>query len=180
VTVWTFLTALVASFTALWIAYKVYPWQKKLDRELQIEAEKRKIVAQLVSAMEEFTIKVNSSNAVGLKTVPYFTKEIAAIEAAIGVVRVYDLGNLPQAADEYKKSVKEWRLKILNAKRKRPVDFKRGSKRPDGYVAAMSKANDQFEKVKCSRTKFFKSATSVFGVKDESLALELASTEEAE
>ena len=177
---WTLAAATVASATALLVAFVAYPYQKTKDRELQIEAEKRKVVAQLVSAMEEFTIKVNGSNAVGLKTVPYFTKEIAAIEAAIGVVRVYDLGDLPQAVDEDKKSVKEWRLKILNAKRKRPVDFKRGTKRPDGYVAAMSKANDQFEKVKCSRTKFFRSATSVFGVKDKNLALEKASTEEAE
>jgi hypothetical protein len=173
VTVWTFLTAIVASATALWIAYKVYPWQKKLDRDLQIEGE-------LVSVMEELTIKVNGSHAVGITKVPYFTDEIAAIDAAIGVVRVYDLGDLSQAAYEYKKSVKEWRSKILSAKGKRSKGFKYGTKRPPEYADAMSKVDDQFERVKSFRATFFGAATSVFGIKDENLALVMVSADEIE
>ena len=151
---WTFLTALVASATALWIAYTVYPLQKEMDRNLQIDAEQRKLVAQLVSALEELTIKVNGSNAVDIEKVPYFTDEIAAVDAAIGVVRVYDLSGLPEAADDYKKSVKDWRLKILNAKRKRPPNFKRGAKRPEEYAAAMLKVSKQFEQVQSCRMSF--------------------------
>ena len=177
-TVWTFLTAIVASSTALWIAYRVYPWQKSLDRELQVEAEKRKVVAQLISALEALTLKVSRSNAVGKKTVSYFSDEIAAVDAAIGLAIVYDLEGLSEVATVYKKAVLEWRNKILVAKKKRPADFKPGVKRPADYATAMKKVDDQFGVVSGKRQEFLDAATAVFGVKNTVSALSATTANE--
>lgn len=51
----TLLAAIVASGSALWIAYKVYPVQKEKDRQLQIRAKRRQAYLSSISGWIDLT-----------------------------------------------------------------------------------------------------------------------------
>ena len=156
-----FLPAIVVSFTALFIAIKLYPKQKKLDRNLQVEAEKRRAVSKLIAALDELIVKVNSANAVGIEKVSYFPSEFASLEAAIAVAKLHDLADLAQKSFECRQAIQSWRRKILTAKQKRKVT--RG-KRASDYSAAMTEVDQKFAEVDRIRTDVFAEARNILGL----------------
>lgn len=55
--------AIIASIAALLIAFVAYPWQKKKDRELQIDAELRKICVEIVNDFHRYAVVVADESA---------------------------------------------------------------------------------------------------------------------
>lgn len=58
---WTFAASLVASATALVVAFKAYPFQKAKDRELKISEEKRAAYQRFFDAAEAFFAKLRAA-----------------------------------------------------------------------------------------------------------------------
>jgi hypothetical protein len=61
VTFWTLLAAIVASGTALWIAYRVYPFQKTQDRKLELQREQRKVYREFIDEWLKVWTEINSA-----------------------------------------------------------------------------------------------------------------------
>ena len=150
--------AALASATALWIAYVAYPVQKEQDRQFKIQEEMRAAIGALISALEVFASKVNGSNAVGRKTVPYFVAEIASVKSALGMIYALNLKALGDAAFRYESEIKNWRKLILVAKKKRPEEMPNGRRPPD-YAEAMRRVDEHYLKVKDARAEFFSQAS---------------------
>ena len=60
-TFWTLLAAIVASGTALWIAYRVYPFQKAQDRKLELQREQRKVYREFIDEWLKVWTEINSA-----------------------------------------------------------------------------------------------------------------------
>lgn len=58
---WTLAGAFVAACTALAIAFRAYPWQKELDRQLKIAEEKRQAYQRFFDASEMFFAKLRTA-----------------------------------------------------------------------------------------------------------------------
>lgn len=59
---WTLAAALVASLTALAIAFLAYPYQKKLDRDLQLKLETRRVYEGFFSAANAYLSALMSAH----------------------------------------------------------------------------------------------------------------------
>jgi hypothetical protein len=59
---WTLAATIIASATALLIAFVAYPWQKAKDRELQIQSEKRSAYADYLWALKRLELAITTGD----------------------------------------------------------------------------------------------------------------------
>lgn len=159
-----FIPAVIASGTALIIAFKAYPWQKAKDRELEIAKERRRAVSRLVSALEALTVKIIASNTASKKTVPFFTNDFAEVKASIGEAKIHGLDGFSRKAEEFREHLRMLRQAILRAKRVDPSNHPKPINSPARYRAARQDVLDKFNEMQLCRNEFFDEAKSALKI----------------
>ena len=115
-TEWAVIAAIVASGTALWIAYKAYPEQKEKDRELQVDSDKRKIYGTLLSslvALHEaarfpfFPALMKQTDAEKRERAKEIDELMREVEVQSLLVNIYCSKELLPVVDEYRSAISE-------------------------------------------------------------------------
>ncbi|MEL6511321.1 MAG: hypothetical protein AAFQ32_16080 [Pseudomonadota bacterium] len=167
--IFTALGACVASGTALWIAYKVYPYQKRLDRELQLGEEKRRALADLIRAIEECRATLLNGSVVSVPGAPEIATERVGIQKSLALVRAYGCSEIVDQTLDYEKRLLAYRRKLekLKAKRATCTPHPKISGRivlSDEYKVAQSELNTAFREMSDARNRFFDGLSQTLGV----------------
>ncbi|MDB6180095.1 hypothetical protein [Paracoccus fistulariae] len=134
--------ALMASSAALWVAYKVYPHQKELDRQLQMRSEKREAAIEFLEAAQDF-VDSNNRRAREDEILTQSRFEVAARRLALYIdgKEVDALGAVYFSAKDYAKAVKKW----ADAKREEKEDERRKQ---------YTERKRQWQNFQCSRDRY--------------------------
>lgn len=160
----------IAATVALIVAFVAYPWQKNKDRDLKIEEEKRKVVGELIQALETHFSALSGAGAVAVDKVPSFSAEIVNLRTGSALVQAYDCKNVLNDLIAYEASAKNYIRKLTKEKelrsgcqphKSRPDCVQRTSE----YTNAQKQRSEAWLGLKNNREKLFETLGNELGVK---------------
>ncbi|MEQ5795964.1 hypothetical protein LZ686_15085 [Paracoccus sp. NFXS7] len=117
VSYWVLIPAVLASATAIWVAYWVYPHQKELDRAIQIRTEKRSSIIEYLESSQDYVDSWNRRERDDtVKTQARFEAATRKLMLFISNDEVSALKESYNAAKDYGKSVSKWAKAKLDGK----------------------------------------------------------------
>lgn len=152
--------AAITAIVALVIAFKAYPWQKELDRKHKVDEEKRKVISQLILALEEYMGILTRASLVKYQTVPDTDAARLEVHKALSLVRVYGSEPVVNAAVTYERSISMYGGKLEKVKAERekcPPHPNREDwvQSTDAYRGAVNDKDAAYRSMKDERNVFF-------------------------